>query len=259
LSGEAPIRVGVNENYVLIAFFNNEKVLQFVIQIDHGSIETAKLWLKYLGVLVEDEDWLESVVLPYWENIFGTDKYDDVFLSNVKWVSQFDPIISSGCTDGCCWYTSNYILNQTTGKTAPKSNTIKTAAFASSSNFVDLSTTSDFNKGLSYLESKIIKDGEPVVIGVHYNKGVDPYNKSNPATYHFMVVVGKGYDKIKKMNYFRFYEVGTYPENEIIKGKNEGNKLYVDKTKRTISGNRGYVDADGQYRFYTITEVRQSQ
>lgn len=116
-----------------------------------------------------------------------------------------------------------------------------------------MSPTSNFENKLIYLENKIVEGGKPVVIGVHYNRTDNTYN-TNPATRHFLVVVGKGYDDTKKVNYFRFYEVGTGITNEESRGKNENNRLFVDKEKRTISGKRGYDN-----RFYTITEIRESK
>ena len=249
LSDNAPIRVGIKENYILIAFLNNSKNLDFVIQIDHGSIETAKLWLKYLGILVEDQSWLESVVIPYWDKIFGSDRYENILLSDVGWYSQFDDQI--GCSGGgCCWYACNYIYNKMTGKIASQNDANNIAVLSSPDNYFDLTATSNFDVKLKYLENQIVENGSPVVIGVHYYKSDKPYNE-NDATRHFLVVVGKGYDVTKKQNFFQYYEVGTGIQYEYTRGRNEGNKLYVDKENRKISGYRGYDD-----RFYTVTEIR---
>jgi hypothetical protein len=215
-----------------------------------GDFTVFELYTSYdktLEIIVETKH-SESLKLY----LFGSDKYEEVYLSNVQWYSQFDTII--GCNgDGCCWHAANYILNQATGKNAPQNTANNIAILASPSNYNQLIATVNFENKLTYLENKITEGGEPVVIGVHYNRTDAPYN-TNDATRHFIVIVGKGYDETKKANYFRFYEVGTNTTNEETRGKNESNRLYVDKEKRTISGKRGYDN-----RFYTVTEIRENK
>ncbi len=212
-----------------------------------GNFTIIQLFTNFTNTLkiIVESNRVESLITY----LFGSDKYKNVYLSNVAWYSQFDSVI--GCSDGgCCWYASNYILNQATGKNALQDASNNIAVLLSSTNYNQLIATANFEDKLIYLENKIKDGGEPVVIGVHYEKTDPPYN-TNEATRHFLVVVGKGYDDAHKSNYFRFYEVGTNIEYEDTRGKNELNRLYVDKIQRTISGNRGYDN-----RLYTVTEIR---
>ena len=72
---------------------------------------------------------------------------------------------------------------------------------------------------------------------------------SNKATYHFIVIVGKGYDRNARKHYFRYYDVNTLNRSDAT---NESNKLYIEKAQRLIQGARG------NERTYTITEVRKN-
>jgi hypothetical protein len=86
-----------------------------------------------------------------------------------------------------------------------------------------------------------------LLIGVHYPKDKLPrYSNTCAPTYHFMVIVGRGYDETLKKEYYRFYDVGrTLLED----GANVLNRLYVDEVNKKIAGT--YRD-----KTYTITEVR---
>ena len=120
-----------------------------------------------------------------------------------------------------------------------------------SSDYNTLRTTNNFETGLGHLESTIKPNkqgGKPVVIGVHYNHDYASKN-SNKATYHFVVVVGKGYDRDVRKYYYRYYEVGT---SDLSIALSPRNKLYVDKEQRTLSG----IGARDIY--YTVTEIRQN-
>lgn len=98
-----------------------------------------------------------------------------------------------------------------------------------------------------------LKKGNPVVVGVHRNSTDKPYN-TNGATRHFVVVVGMGYDEVKKKNYFRFYEVGT---TAMAIGTNLKNRLYVDSEQRIVSGYTTMLPPGcSTHPFYTITEIR---
>jgi hypothetical protein len=266
------IKVGYTVDYGLIVFYDASGNMQMAFQIIGGNSpkEAVIKWVNYLGLILQSEEQqeedkensiqkiLKSVQLYALEKlneIWGEEeaKYEDVMLNNVKWVSQFDPVISNGCSSGCCWYTSDYILKQTTGKGAPQDAANDIAVLASASDYNTLVSTGNFENRLSYLEGQIVENGSPVVVGVHYFIADEPYN-TNKATRHFFVIVGKGYDPTTKSNYFRYYEVGTNPEHEENRGKHENNRLNVDKKKKLLSGKRGY-----DTRFYTVTEIRISK
>ena len=79
------------------------------------------------------------------------------------------------------------------------------------------------------------------------------HKDNNPrATNHFIVIVGKGYDKTKKMDFYYFYEVGTSNKNY---GTSRSNKLWVDTNQHIIKGN--VSNKDKNY-YHIVTDVRKN-
>lgn len=126
------------------------------------------------------------------------------------------------------------------------------AVLASETNYENVVSTADFESGLTYLDASIKpnkKGGKPVLIGVHYNLGEEPYNH-NKATYHYVVIVGKGYDRQERKHYYRYYEVGTSDRTVAL---SESNKLYVDQESRKLAGTRA------RNKYYQVTEIRKNE
>ncbi|ALO13806.1 hypothetical protein L21SP5_00124 [Salinivirga cyanobacteriivorans] len=183
--------------------------------------------------------------------LYGEERFDHVFLSDVQWYSQFDTII--GCNgSACCCIACKYILSQYSGYNAPQNTDNNVAVLKFENDYTQLLPTVKFTSKLAYLVEQL-NQGNPVVVGVHYARTDPPYN-ANSATRHFLVIVGMGYDETNRQNYFRYYEVGTNPQYELSRGKNELNKLYLDQENKFISGYRFYDN-----RYYTITEIRKNE
>jgi len=72
-----------------------------------------------------------------------------------------------------------------------------------------------------------------------------PFNTVEP-TFHYVVAVGKGFDKLQQCYYYRFYEVGVSDESY---GTHKMNRLYVKEGK--IIGKQGF-----NIREYIVTEIR---
>jgi hypothetical protein len=68
-------------------------------------------------------------------------------------------------------------------------------------------------------------------------------------TFHYVVVVAKGYDIEQQRGYYRFQEVGVGTENP-INGTHNGNRFYIYDDK--LKGRQGF-----SAREYIVTEVRQ--
>ncbi|HEY8938232.1 MAG TPA: hypothetical protein VIM65_23580, partial [Cyclobacteriaceae bacterium] len=261
------IKVVLEDDYTLISFFK-EGQLKMVVQIESGDEESAKLWLRYLGILVEGPSMLEKVKV-YWNSLWeeeeqqkdnATNKYEEILIDEVKWVSQFDKTLfgekacfckkkkDGSCMNVCCNAASKYILSQFNLTSVKNSNCL--AEKIADDNYGSVRASGDFAKALKVLETYIKpreKGGEPILIGVHYPKNAYPgYENDCSATFHYMIVVGKGYDEEKKMNYFRFYDVGRTEESY---GADPLNRLYVDVANKTISGLY-------KNKLYTITEIR---
>jgi len=75
-----------------------------------------------------------------------------------------------------------------------------------------------------------------------------PFNTVQP-TFHYVVVVGKGFDNEKKRGYYRFYEVGTRNKGN---GIHDNNRLYIYDDK--LMGTQGYSNKE-----YMMSEVRQQR
>lgn len=72
-----------------------------------------------------------------------------------------------------------------------------------------------------------------------------PFNTVEP-TFHYVVVVGKGYDTEQQREYYRYHEVGTSVQSN---GTHNMNRFYVYNDK--LMGNQGF-----SIKEYIVTEVR---
>ena len=153
--------------------------------------------------------------------------------------------------DESCFQASKTIVEQFGVTTnAAKANVITLATLLSESDYNNLKFAGNFEQGRSYLESTIKPNkegGQPVLVGVHYSNDY-PSDNHNNATYHFIVIVGKGYDKVTRKHYFRFYDVG---ERDDSKAKSKENRLYVNEAEKSFTGSIGS-------KSYTITEIRKN-
>lgn len=180
----------------------------------------------------------------------------EVLITGINWRSQTDSYFNNkaftcyGPPNICCFQASKTIIEQF-GITTDLTQQINMAELANpSTDYNSLKISDSFEEGLNYLKSTIKPNklgGKPVVVGVHYQRNKKPYNH-NKATYHFIVIVGKGYDRNLRKYYFRYYDVGKPSLDE---GTNAGNKLYIDETQKKITA------IDGK-RTYTLTEVRKN-
>lgn len=193
-----------------------------------------------------------------------------VFLSSVRWVSQFDEGIFGLCTGcwekTCCRRAAEYMMGNTSIANCTDSAIAATPPYMPSSGSIDLATFSNNNtsydlstynaatmihhgdklvEAVKYMKNRL-RRGLPVLIGTHYNSkdGRIP-NNANRATRHFMVVVGMGMEGGSL--YFRFYDLGRGVDYE-SSATSEGNKLVVNRQQGSIQGS--YQDYT-----YTITEI----
>ncbi len=219
--------------YQIYEFHNNKGT---------GSVHNTRIF-----VLTSQRDLFESYLLIEQE----------VLITGINWRSQVDSYFENeDCYDTddgnvCCRKACDVIIEQFGVKTNRGHSKDIAVLTSPDTDYNSLSVTNDFESGLEYLKSTIKPNqqgGKPVLVGVHYNRGKKPFN-TNKATYHFIVIVGKGYDRQAGKHYFRFYDVNTSNRSEAT---SENNKLYIEETQRLIRG------ASGNGRSYTITEVRQN-
>ena len=214
----------------------------FVNTTGKGSFHNTNLYVSTAQTeLFESYMFLQQEVLQ------------EVLLSGIQWKSQFDNYFSSytcfSPKNQCCYQAVKTIIEQF-GVTTDRSKSMDVAELTTPTNYKTVKATSDFEKGLEYLKSTIKPNeqgGKPVVVGVHYEKEGKSYNTNN-ATRHFVVIVGKGYNKILGKEYYRFYEVGF---SDLGKAIDQENKLYVEPSQRKIIG-----QSNG--KTYTVTEIRKN-
>ena len=111
-----------------------------------------------------------------------------------------------------------------------------------------LKTTGDELLGVRYIDSQLSKK-KPVLVGVDKNKN-KTYNKDN-STEHFFVITGRKCENGKI--YYKYFEVGTYESNKILKGITTENKLYL-KEDNTLAGIKPIDNTP-----LTVTQVRKNK
>jgi len=266
------VKIILEDGYILISFFKN-KELQMTLQILASEDVDAKLWLKYMGILVEGPTITEKVK-AYWNglltNTTDNEESEEIFLDNVQYVSQFDDSIfglCTGCwTNSCCRRATEYMMGNTNIANCTDSTIASTAPYmavtekiitASFSNTTAIYTTSTYNSAIlnsnatnakaaiDYMKARL-DVGKAVLIGVHYTNGTStPPNNSNRATRHFMVVVGHGREG--QDTYFRFYDPGRSIAHQ-ADATSSNNKLI-------FNSNTGFVQGTYFNKTYTLTEV----
>jgi hypothetical protein len=180
---------------------------------------------------------------------------EDVYLDNVVWISQFDEQFKNET----CW--PNQCCNKTVKKILQENGVVDDEriciAVQSSDNEINtLISTEDFDRGLNILNKTIknVKEGgKPVMVGVHYRKKELPGYINSPCnrSFHYILLVGKGFDDNNKKDFFYFIDVGRGIEYQ-SDATSKSNKLYVDKNLKFISGE--YYNQK-----YTITEIRSNK
>jgi hypothetical protein len=102
-----------------------------------------------------------------------------------------------------------------------------------------------FEEAIRYIDETLLTE-KPVLIGVYYKNNYSYTYNGNPATFHYIVIVGKIYTNNKE--YYKFFDVGTTDENI---GNNKSNLLEINVDLSLIFGNY-------QNRNYIVTEIRKN-
>lgn len=110
-----------------------------------------------------------------------------------------------------------------------------------------ITPTSQAASGIEYI-NKQLEGGNPIMVGLNHTFGKG--QGDGEAADHFVVIVGRFYDKSKKQYYFNFLEVGTSSEDN---GRSDENRLYINKDN-TITG----TNYAGR-RNFTVTDIRKNE
>jgi hypothetical protein len=150
-------------------------------------------------------------------------------IPNSSFVSQWNlPNPSTACRNACDF------MGASTGKN------INTVTYDNGKPVIQ----PEAKKGLNVIKDTLLA-GKPVTVGVHMDTLGDVGNINNPATNHFIKVVGADVDQ--KGQYFYFFDPGTRDQN---KGTSPQNRLYVNDDY-SISGTSAYHDKIN----YVVTEI----
>ena len=209
--------------------------------------------------------------------VWKEETFDDLVLdpNGSWWVTQFDePLFGDEtCWDQeCCNKAARKIVSNA-GTTVSEriiiSQTTRSCEDAKGKriHYDDSGLTfnvKEFDEAVQVIDISLKEHNLPVMIGVQhpYWDKKDMYwyykcgSKDNDprATNHFIVIVGKGYDKAKKMDFYYFYEVGVSDVNK-ANGTSRMNKLWVDTNQHIIKGN---VSTKDKNDYYIVTDVRKN-
>jgi len=186
---------------------------------------------------------------------------DEIIIEGVQWVSQYDDSIFGGeacfcaeysktCYNYCCATAVKYMMTQL-GVSPDLNNRSCIANLASSRDYSTVTGNSNFENGVLALKKSIKskkENGKPVLVGVHYPKDKAPASLNLcTGSFHYFLIVGRGFDEMLKKEYFLFYDVGVFKNRKDMGASNQ-NRLYVDEVNKKISGTY-------RNKVYTITEI----
>jgi hypothetical protein len=194
---------------------------------------------------------------------------EETILEGVTWVHQYDETLfgSESCwKEGCCYKASHKILEYS-GASTDRNSQLVIAESTNSDCSSLMGKAVEFKEAIRIIDKSLKEHKLPIMVGVHH-----PIKKQNPETKitiwenncsinvpnitnHYIVIVGKGYDKIKQQYYYLFYEVGI---SSPINGKSNENRLYISDNNSLMEGKTVYrTDYSGNY--YVVTEVRKNR
>jgi murein DD-endopeptidase MepM/ murein hydrolase activator NlpD len=91
LVGHQIISITIEDNYTIISFFKADE-LKMIVQINSGEDDAAKLWLTYLGILVEGPSLVDKVK-AYWNSLWDkeSDAEEDSYYGDIVDNPQIAP------------------------------------------------------------------------------------------------------------------------------------------------------------------------
>jgi len=160
----------------------------------------------------------------------------------IKWLTQFLPMWGDLAHQNvACAKTCKLILSNAGYASGDR---VDIATYDAVKNLIRKPT---WQQGMDLIHANFNKD-MPFIIGV--NRGKVNEGNSNPATMHFVIMIGRKYDALKEHYVYRFADVGTHHEDY---GMSEQNTLELSPNG-LIKGGTAYMPT--MKGLYTITEVR---
>ncbi len=269
------IKAAYNSKYGLIFLYGTTGELLMTIQIISDTpLQTTITWLNYLGIVTKSNQQEEDKEIEIKvkelnvtiqtkqkvEEIWDGDRYkeqEEIYLNNVTWVGQYNESYFKNCSCWqyqCCNKSSNKIL-ELAGTSTDRTQQIWVLTISDDNCEVLKGIKSKFVEMKHIIDKSLFIHKLPIIVGVnHPYKGVYKCSGNIPkSTNHYVVIVGKGFDKKQKKSFYYFYEVGTKIK---ANGISKDNKLYIDNLLNIIVGNPSTKTTHKEY--YRVTEVRKN-
>lgn len=240
------VKVVLEDDYILISFFK-EKKLQMTLQIFASKDEDAKLWLKYLGILVDGPSMLERIK-AYWGDL-NVDK-EDTKNEELKSVSIAKSVTFKGYNSNDktgCFRRSREMLESSGYVTSDPSDSSVVQMTKYDKDGV-LTIQDGIVEGKRIIDSHL-DSGKPIIVGVDWITGhTGNYDKT---TDHWIIIVARIVEN--NSTCYRYFDPQTSQEGI---GTSENNKVCL-QSDGTIKGR--YREGSDYDREYTITMVRPSK
>ncbi|MFZ5972425.1 MAG: hypothetical protein ACOYXA_12605, partial [Bacteroidota bacterium] len=238
------VKIVLEDDYILLSFFK-EKALQMTLQIFASEDEDAELWLKYLGILVEEPSVLDQVK-AYWDGLWAKNEVGE----RLEDVSVAENVTFHGYSSNDkvgCFRRSLEMLESSDYITVEPFDSSVVQMTKYNSEGV-LTIQKNIEEGKSVIDSHL-DSGKPIIVGVDWKPGhTGNYDET---TDHWIIIVARII--AGNSTCYRYFDPQT-SQKEV--GTSEANKLCV-QSDGTIKGR--YREGSDYDREYTITMVRPSK
>jgi hypothetical protein len=239
------IKIIIEDDYVIISFFKADE-LKMAIQIDGGDDETAKLWLKYLGILVEGPS-VSDQISAFWNSFWESeDQKVDSSLPDVTLAENVTFYGYSSSDGQGCFRRSKEMLESAGFEPVGPADT-SVVQMTKYNDSGELTVQDNAKKGIEIINEHL-DAGRPIVVGVDWKSSHT--GNFDETTDHWIIIVGR----IKDGNNtcYQYFDPQT---SQADIGTSPNNKLCLQENG-TLTGR--YRENTIYDRTYTVTMVRPS-
>ncbi|SHK98267.1 hypothetical protein SAMN04488028_1164 [Reichenbachiella agariperforans] len=230
--------------------FLKEGVPVLVIQILTDDEDDVEVWLKYMGILVEEEGSWTSLVPPFWENWSWAEEDEQTELVNqlldVSLTDYVDFVGYDSSDPAGCYRRASDML-ETAGYAAIGPGHEDVVQMTRADENDDLQVEDNIEDGIDLI-NEYLNDNIPIMVGVDYHEG-HPGNLDE-TTDHWLVIVGR--TTTNGQTCFHYYDAQTSHESI---GTSNDNQL-CEQDDHTLTDT--YREGTAYERTYTVTMVRPS-
>ncbi|MTI31745.1 hypothetical protein [Xanthovirga aplysinae] len=169
--------------------------------------------------------------------------------NNSKWQTQYDPRFGTKKKqDVSCWKACKVILSNYGVVGGDLKNNKALFQIATEKDNKLVVNPNIAQNAIKYINEQL-ELNKPILVGVDHTYKYKGGFNNDFTTDHFIVIVGRGYDK-DKGDYYLFYEVGTKHKTN---GTSDNNKLFVQEDF-SLKGATVYKKS----HIYTVTQIREN-